>query len=617
MGGPLTGSARIAPGTGDGAPSRGGLVVRFVTYRVTVRSGGTLWQVSVVVDATATDGVAAVAACLDAIETQSVAPNEVVLLVASANDAPSDRRARVVVPPGGAFVAALGATSGDLVAWIDADRVPAAGWLGALAGTVTSPATAVVLGRTIDALDGDLVTRWRATHRSRDLGDMPMVNPRGARGGNALVHRDRLGRLVDDAGATSDPVATLARRAPGFGLTVRHAPEAVARRTGSPGLAHEIARWCDEDGPGSDVERALDRGARAIRADLASGQPDLAYVSLLACLEVSRRAGIPPEAITRGLHRPGIVSDDVAQLIASDAGTVRPDGTAPDVSKRAMGAEASYVRWVDGLPRVGWSRLLGGRRAVALSLGWGPGPVVMGPVVPEAWWPRLWRVAAQVLPSVVPGLMSVVAVGRPGTPAGEAMYVVVTREVPDRDEIGSWSRHLDRATGVRCSLGAVASDALGWLPASRAVADAFADATCLWGAPDVVDVIPAFLPSAISRDEAFPVIDDAQVALDTGDASRARRLAVEALLVARGTYDPSAAARGRALEAAWPEVSEVLRGVPATVAVAYAQAEIHRWRFTWEGHGPGEAAIARWCELQSAWCPRRDPFLHAGDGGDA
>lgn len=590
--------------------------MRFVTNRVMVRVGGTFGRVSVVVDATVTDGVAEAAACLGAIEAQSMAPDEVVLLVASLD---SDRQARarvVVVPPGEAFAAALGATSGDIVAWIDADRIPAAGWLGALAGMVTSPATAVVLGRTIDPPDGDLAGRWRAAHRSRDLGDMPMVNPRGARGGNALVHRDRVRRVVDNDRVTADPVATLARRAPGFGLAVRHAPEAVARRTGSPGLAHEIVRWCDEDASGSDVERALDRGARAIRADLASGQPDLAYVSLLACLEVSRRAGVLPQVISRGLHQPGIVSDGVAHLIASDAEKVRPDGTAPDVSARATDAEASYLRWVDGLPRAGWGRLLGGRRAVALSLGWGPGPVVMSPIVQEVWWPRLWRVAAQMLPVVIPGLVSVVAVGRPGTPTGEAMFAVVTREVPDRDEVESWSRHLDRATGVRCSLGAVASDALGWLPASRAVADLFAEATCLWGDPDVADVIPVFLPSAIPTDEALPVIDEAQVALDFGDASRARRLAVEALLVARGAYDPSPPARGRALEAAWPEVSELLRGVPATVAVAYARAEVHRWRFTWEGDGPGEAAIARWRDLQSASNPHRDSFLHAGDGGD-
>jgi hypothetical protein len=65
-----------------------------------VRVGGTSGRVSVVVDATVTDGVAEAAACLGAIEAQSMAPDETVVLV-SADALRVDGQARaVVVPPG-------------------------------------------------------------------------------------------------------------------------------------------------------------------------------------------------------------------------------------------------------------------------------------------------------------------------------------------------------------------------------------------------------------------------------------------------------------------------------------------------------------------------------------
>jgi len=133
--------------------------VRFVTNRVMVRVGGTFGRVSVVVDATVTDGVAEAAACLGAIEAQSMAPDETVVLV-SADALRVDGQARaVVVSPEGAFAAAIASATGDTIAIIDADRVHNRGWLGALAEMVVSPMTAVFVGRTLDDTGSDLAAR--------------------------------------------------------------------------------------------------------------------------------------------------------------------------------------------------------------------------------------------------------------------------------------------------------------------------------------------------------------------------------------------------------------------------------------------------------------------------
>jgi hypothetical protein len=573
--------------------------------------------VAVVVNATAVADADAVTACLDAVAAQSLAPTDTVVLV-SADARPSDGRARfIIVSPECAFAAAMDACSNDTIALIDADQVPTRGWLRAIAEMVVSPATAVVVGRTIDEPGGDLAARWRAVHRSYDLGDMPLVNPRKVRGGNALVRRDRLGRLGLGAGVSAVSVVSLAQRAPGFGLTVRYAPEAIASRLAPPGLTHEIGRWCHDVFASGDLSAALDRGAQAIRADLAAGRHDIGYVSLLGSLELACRAGVSAEVIARGLRRQGVVPGDAAEVILADVARIRGGRVNEEVPPRASAAESALTGWIDGLPWAGWRRLLAGRSAVAASQGWALMPTAVGPVVMEAWWPNAWRVAAQALPLLIPGTVALLTVGRPGTSTGEAAFLVVTREVPTSESVGAWSRHLDRVTGVRCWLGAVASDALGWLPPSRAVADVFANVTCIWGDQSVVDVVPAWLPSVIPSEEALSVIDDAQYALDTGDAKRARRLAVEALLVARGSYHPDPTAQYRVLATVWPEVVDALDDMPATVAVTRAQAETHRWRFAWEGDGPGEGAIVRWRDLRSAWQPRHDGVIRAGNDGDA
>jgi hypothetical protein len=218
---------------------------------------------------------------------------------------------------------------------------------------------------------------------------------------------------------------------------------------------------------------------------------------------------------------------------------------------------------------------------------------------------------------LVEDLVALVATGRPSTPAAEAMFLAVTRTAPSRADVDRWSQLLDRVTRVRCRLDAVASDAIGWLPASSAVVDVFARATCVWGDRSVIDVVPARLPREIPADEAFSMIDGAHAALDAGDAVLARRLAVGALLVSRGAYDPDPTTQGRSLAAVWPEAAEAIRPMPATVAVAHAHTEAHRWRFAWEGEGPGEAAVMRWRNLRSAWQPQHDGVVRAGNDGDA
>ena len=112
------------------------------------------------VNATTVDAAHGAAACLQAIEASSTTPDDVVLLVASVRDAPAIDGVRLVeVSRGDAFAAAMDVSTSDSIALIDAGMVPNAAWLAALREMVISPATALVLGRIVDAPADDLATR--------------------------------------------------------------------------------------------------------------------------------------------------------------------------------------------------------------------------------------------------------------------------------------------------------------------------------------------------------------------------------------------------------------------------------------------------------------------------
>lgn len=578
---------------------RAALVRRLVTYAVTGRYGARVGRVTVVVDAMTVDAAHRAAACLQAIEASSTTPDDVVLLVASIRDAPAIDRVRLVeVSQGDAFAAAMEVSTSDAIALIDAGMVPSAAWLAALGEMVVSPATALVLGRIVDAPAEDVATRWRAAHRSYDLGDMPMVNPRVVHGGNVLVRRNLVGKVLRDVRNDVDPVASLARRALGLGLIVRHAPDAVATRVASPGLGHEIRRWCHEVREGADVAEMWARGLEAMRADLAVGASDLAYASVLACLTVARGAGLGADALSGALSRPGALSVGEASLFvrdldalgSGDASAVRP---VPD-------AALAFARWVDAVPWGAWRRLVAGRGAVAAVEGWAPSPATTPRAAPETWWPEPWCRASRGFPPFVDDLVALVATGRPGTPAAEAMFLAVTRTAPTRVYVERWSQLLDRVTGVRCRLDAVASDAIGWLPASSRTVMLFHDATCIWGDEAVVRAIPAWQSSETSAIEAFGHIAHAERALDTGDAETARMLAMRAYAVGHGRFVGGASdQRSQEPSGSLPRAGVPMRDLPASAVTAIARAIIEDQLFTWEDDGPGSTPIARWLQLRS------------------
>jgi hypothetical protein len=175
-------------------------------------------------------------------------------------------------------------------------------------------------------------------------------------------------------------------------------------------------------------------------------------------------------------------------------------------------------------------------------------------------------------------------------------------------------------------LDVIPSDALGWLPANTRTVSLHHDAVCVWGDASVVRVIPAWSPASIPEFEAFGLLAGAERALDMGDAEKGRRLAVESLLVARRAFDPGGPASSEDLNRVWPTFGMALDEAPPTVVVARARALLHDWRFTWEGVGPGSAAVARWMELlasanqargvRGSWMGRTGDIRAGAEGDD-
>lgn len=287
------------------------------------------------------------------------------------------------------------------------------------------------------------------------------------------------------------------------------------------------------------------------------------------------------------------------------AGDIDPDEVHLDDHVVAVArASTDLGVWLGSLPRAWWTHLEDGRAMVASDEGWetgasGLGVPMSGPVV-QHWWPETWKTVRQVLPSFVPDLIAIVTSGREGTPAGEALFVAVTREEHPSEVRRDWSERLIEAVGVQCRLDVIPSDSLGWLPSNTRTVSLHHDALCVWGDISVVRVLPAWSPASIPEFEAFGLLAGAERALDMGDAEKGRRLAVESLLVARRAFDPGGPASSEALNRVWPTFGMALDEAPPTVVVARARALLHDWRFTWEGAGPGPAAVARWMELRAS-----------------
>ena len=579
---------------------------------------------------------------------------------------------------------ALAQVRHELVASVDVDVVPDPQWLELLVRAMSTPATAVVAGRLVASDTSRVADRWRMVHLTGYPGDLPQTNPGRLSGSNTLVRRS----VIQTIGGYRDDLDGLVTEVVGrclasIGYTCRYEPHARARHFRQDTSRTVLRTWWGwlrpraeragsfASGEGLVARRAdvFGRFRRAMVTDMGSGQADRAYISLLgavafvaadfaygavrasaagetgATVRWSRAARAWADAVRRACEdcRPmgaSVRANLHRDMVAIDwwtgtggAGDLGTDVHQGDHAIAVARASTDLGVWLDSLSRAWWTHLEGGRALVAADEGWETGlpglpgleVPMSGPVVLD-WWPETWKTAREVLPSLVPDLIAIVASGREGTPKGEALFVAVTREEHPPEVRRDWSVRLNVAVGMRCRLDVVPSDALGWLPTNTRTVLFHHDAVCVWGDVSVVRVLPAWSAASIPEFEAFGLLAGAERALDMGDAEKGRRLAVEALLVARRAFDPGGPASSEDLNRVWPTFGMALDEAPPTVVVARARALLHDWRFTWEGAGPGPGAIARWLELRAladqargvrgSWMGRTGDIRAGAEGDD-
>ncbi len=570
----------------------------------------------------------------------------------------------------------------SLVASVDADVAPEHHWLEMLMRAMSTPGTALVGGKLSEFHQEHVADRWRASHMAQHSGEFSLINPAIVPGANTLIRRQVVSSIgkYNTSFRTNYEDVDLQHRLIRQGYTCRYEPHARAWHLRQDTSRTVLRTWWGwlrppaeragsfASGEGLVARRAdvLGRFRRAMVADMGSGQADLAYISLLGAVAfvaadfaygaVRARAAGDPDATVGWARAARAWADAVRRscedcrpmgasvranlhrdMLAIDwwtgtggAGDLGTDVHQDDHVVAVARASTDLGVWLDSLPRAWWTHLEDGRALVATDEGWETGlpgleAPMSGPMVPD-WWPETWKRVRQVLPSLVPDLIAIVASGREGTAAGEALFVAVTREEHPYEARRDWSERLDRSVGVRCRLDVIPSDALGWLPANTRTVSLHHDAVCVWGDASVMRVIPAWSPASIPEFEAFGLLAGAERALDMGDAEKGRRLAVESLLVARRAFDPGGPASSEDLNRVWPTFGMALDEAPPTVVVARARALLHDWRFTWEGVGPGSAAVARWLELRAladqargvrgSWMGRTGDIRAGAEGDD-
>ena len=164
----------------------------------------------------------------------------------------------------------------------------------------------------------------------------------------------------------------------------------------------------------------------------------------------------------------------------------------------------------------------------------------------------------------------------------------------------------------RSELAFVEAHRLGWLPPSLLQQSLLWGGTLLWGDPAALRVLPGWRPDQLDPRLALDAIASAESDLGAGHHALAAANAAGALLLAKRRYTSRFDARAAALREAWPEAP----GLPteptpeeAAAFVATARRLIEDWLFTWEGDGPGAAAIRRFEALRRR--PAGQPALVA------
>jgi hypothetical protein len=204
----------------------------------------------------------------------------------------------------------------------------------------------------------------------------------------------------------------------------------------------------------------------------------------------------------------------------------------------------------------------------------------------------------------IPTLHAVIAHGPPiqgnNVPGAPLDLLLVTRTPMDAAALRQWEGALTRRTrGARVRLAGVASYGVGWLGPTVLQQSLAAGRRLLWGDPAVERVIPNWPPEQLDVRLSLDEQAAAEKELAAGREPYAVFVAAGALLIARRSYRARPGDRLAALARTWPEAPRP-EGTPARQFVTRARELLTEWLFTWEGAGPGPAAIERYLSLRAA-----------------
>ncbi len=139
------------------------------------------------------------APCIDALLSQTLAADEILVIDDGSRDASAEIAARypgvtLIRQSGNRGLAAarntaMRAARNELVASIDADCVAAPSWLAELTRHLADPAIVGVGGKLLEGTQRNLADRWRAVHMPQNWGDAPVRGPRFLFGCNTLFRK--------------------------------------------------------------------------------------------------------------------------------------------------------------------------------------------------------------------------------------------------------------------------------------------------------------------------------------------------------------------------------------------------------------------------------------------
>jgi GT2 family glycosyltransferase len=557
---------------------------------------------------------------------------------------------------------ALGACRGEIVASVDADVRASPAWLSRLLGGFTSPRVAAVGGRLVEHHQSTLPDRWRAAHMVQHAGDFPLLDPPVLPGANVAVRRDLLRALggYDESFRTNYEDADLQHRLLARGYRCRYQPGAVAyhlRRDSAQSVLRTYWGWLrppfERQGAYRNAGDLVRKDAasagfagRALWQDLAGGDPQVAYLSLLVLLAfpAADRAHAARLALEAG-DAAGSARFAAAARAWPVAAPMALRDRSPALAARA-GGDLAYLSWwgpalegipevssedgpgdlgplpatvrgaVEALPRAWWPALESSRQRLAAAEGWPLGPPALTPNPATPALAALARVSARVLGGAGPDVQALILHGAAGR--GEhlpwaplELLLVVRRPLPPgqhdrlRRELATHLGGLAGPPGAEQGAASgpqvetVEGHRLGWMAPGLLQQSLLAGAVLLWGDGAVLGAIPSWPPERLDPRLALAEARGAADDLGAGRFRLAVARAAGALLLARRAYSPWHAGRADTVRRLWPE-APVPPDTTAERFVSLAGELVRRWLFTWEGAAAPPVAVERFRSLLAA-----------------